>query len=52
MDEISKVLDEVFNGDTQEPEREKVTRRIESCILQSRRAERTSHRNDLFRCFV
>lgn len=25
MDEISKVLDEVFNGDTQEPEREKVT---------------------------
>ena len=25
MDEISKALDEVFNGDTQEPEREKVT---------------------------
>ena len=25
MDEISKVLDEVFNGDIQEPEREKVT---------------------------
>lgn len=25
MDEISKVLDEVFNGDIQEPERENVT---------------------------
>lgn len=25
MDEISKALDEVFNGDIQEPEREKVT---------------------------
>lgn len=53
MDEISKVLDEAFNGDIQEPEREKVTTdELRACILQSRRVERTSHRNDLFRCFV
>lgn len=52
MDEISKVLDEVFNGDIQEPERENVTT-DELRAAYCKAAElKGPARNDLFRCFV